>query len=566
MSMLPVPGHASRSRSFRLGVVASLALTAPLIVAVGLVAASSLQGQRPPQHRPAPKPPLIAGGEERAPAVKGIWEPVNYTEDIALTSVFFVSPSTGWVTGDKGTIVKTTDGGAHWTAQLGGDPRAAESPIGDLRFTDETHGWATRVYPQTDSKLLRTTDGEHWEEVGAIPHIFSWTYRDYRFTTPNNGAAVIGHNILVTTDAGHTWKEAYNCETTAQVNGLSRNVDCMLTSLSFISPDVGFALGGNPDMPGRVFIVKTANGGKTWALHVAEGANIQDQFSGPVGAIAFVDAQNGVVVNGAGQIFRTADGGNTWRGVPGTAGPANIGFADPEVGWSISDRGHIAFTADGGQRWLARDLRFPASTAALNAPQRDRAYLVGAHGMVYRYRVVPMAYNVANAIDAPALPTVTSPLDGQVSQLEAEVQSFAEEGGGSAAAGDSGTAAGGSAAAAGSGAAAGGSASPGSATTGAVRGRASTLGRVQALLDLVGASMPQFLARYHNLNLVYAGARTSVALPGWLETMKQGLTTFRSASDKSAAAGALAQIMSAADSLKKETSLAFQKRAGASAP
>ncbi len=78
--------------------------------------------------------------------------------------------------------------------------------------------------------------------------------------------------------------------------------------------------------------------------------------------------------------------------------------------------------------------------------------------------------------------------------------------------------------------------------------------------------MPQFLARYHNLNLVFAGARTSVALPGWFETVKQGFTTFRSASDKNAAAGALAQIMSAADSLKKETSLAFQKRSGANAP
>lgn len=459
---------------------------------------------------------------------------------------FFVSANVGWIAGNAGTIVKSADGGASWTAQLGGDVGASERTIGDLRFIDETHGWATQTSAQVDSRLLRTTDGEHWEEIGAIPHINQWTYRDYRFASAENGAAVIGHNILVTRDAGHTWKKAYDCETKAQVNGLSRNVDCFLVSLNFISPEVGFALGGSRDMPGSVFIVKTQDGGKTWALQIAEGANIEDKFSGPMGAIAFVDAQHGVVVNGDGQIFRTADGGSTWRGVPGTLGSASVMFADPEVGWSIGDRGHIAFTTDAGQRWLARDIRFPATPVALSPPRRDRAYVVGEHGMVYRYRVVPVEYSVKNGIDAPALPVIVSPLDAAVTQLSVEVQSLTAEAGSGAAPGN----------ASGGGAAA-------SAAASAARGDASKLAKLQAPLDAVGASMPQFLAKYHNLNLVFEGARTSAALPSWFETVKNGFASFRSASDRSAAAGGLAQILSAADSLKRETNLAFQKAPGA---
>jgi hypothetical protein len=45
-----------------------------------------------------------------------------------------------------------------------------------------------------------------------------------------------------------------------------------------------------------------------------------------------------------------------------------------------------------------------AKVLSLSLPRRDRAYIVGPHGMVYRYRVVPANYTVANAFDAPLMP------------------------------------------------------------------------------------------------------------------------------------------------------------------
>src|SRR5690348_2943741 len=93
----------------------------------------------------------VAARRPRAPAntlpvanqgQKGIFEPVNYGQDITLTDVFFVSPDVGWVSGEHATILKTTDGGAHWTAQVGGDPSNGDKPIGQLRFLDARHGWA----------------------------------------------------------------------------------------------------------------------------------------------------------------------------------------------------------------------------------------------------------------------------------------------------------------------------------------------------------------------------------------------------------------------------------------
>ena len=50
------------------------------------------------QSKPAPHPAGQSSEAAQAkPKYKAIWEPVNYTEDISLNSVYFVSAQTGWV-------------------------------------------------------------------------------------------------------------------------------------------------------------------------------------------------------------------------------------------------------------------------------------------------------------------------------------------------------------------------------------------------------------------------------------------------------------------------------------
>ena len=111
---------------------------------------------------------LLAAGvsvaaAQGAPAdkgAKGVWEPINYPEDLKLTDVFFVTADVGWVSGAAGTMLHTKDGGKTWEAQLGGDPAAADPDIQRLRFFDERHGWAIK-----GEKLLATKDGANWEEI-----------------------------------------------------------------------------------------------------------------------------------------------------------------------------------------------------------------------------------------------------------------------------------------------------------------------------------------------------------------------------------------------------------------
>src|SRR3989442_1375272 len=370
-----------------------------------------LMAQRP--ARPARKLPTsattLASGEQQ-PRYKAIWEPVNYTQDLNLHSVFFVTPDVGYVSGDHGTILKTTDGGKTWTVELGGDPQSREAHIYDLRFIDETHGWAI----QMRGELLRTTDGEAWERVGHIGEHFN--LKDYVFATENMGL-LVGDNpndIARTLDGGRTWEPVTVCAATIQVEGLTRNVVCELRSISFPSASIGYAVGGDR---GSLFTMKTEDAGKTWKLFYQE--KVSDNFNLVGGGqLLFKDENTGIVTLRDGKILVTTDGGQNWRGVVGTAG--EVRFADPEVGMAFQGS-LFAYTTDGGLHWNSRQLRFPTEVSGFSFPRRDRAYVVGQHGMIYRYRVVPIEYQVANMIDAPIMPGYSLSIQPDVQRLLAQI-------------------------------------------------------------------------------------------------------------------------------------------------
>ena len=79
-----------------------------------------------------------------------------------------------------------------------------------------------------------------------------------------------------------------------------------------------------------------------------------------------------------------------------------IRFADHQVGW-VARGTRIAYTSDGGKRWNTAEIRFPAEVFSSSLPARDRGYVVGEHGMIYRYRIVPIDYSVKGMISAPAI-------------------------------------------------------------------------------------------------------------------------------------------------------------------
>lgn len=362
-----------------------------------------------PARRPARAAPRSAAAGAPEPQYKGIFEPVNYGQDINFTDVFFVSPDVGWVSGEHATLLKTTDGGAHWTAQIGGDPNGTEKAISRLRFLDSRHGWAVT----DENHLLRTLDGENWEQIGTQLAPGSG-FNDYAFTSVRHGIALGGNlgGFYVTNDGGRHWQNVAPCRVRAIVQGLPRTEDCRVKKLQMVSSTSGYA---SADWSGGLAFLRTDDGGQHWASI----PNDVSECCGP--DFFFTDLNHGVMVFNNGKTYLTSDGGKSWRallssGVGLTSGGPSptLHFADPEVAWALgaspdnSDTFRVSYSTDSGQHWkMSHNIAFPVARSTelkVSFPRRDRAYVIGAHGMIYRYRVVPAGYSAANTLDAPLMP------------------------------------------------------------------------------------------------------------------------------------------------------------------
>ena len=61
----------------------------------------------------------------------------------------------------------------------------------------------------------------------------------------------------------------------------------------------------------------------------------------------------------------------------------------------------IAYSTNGGRSYSSREFPVPAKVNAVVFPDAKHGYLVGEHGMIYRYHVVPADYTAKGMIPAP---------------------------------------------------------------------------------------------------------------------------------------------------------------------
>lgn len=519
-----------------------------------------------------------------APKVKGIFEPVNLKEDLELEDVFFITPDLGYVSGSSGSIYRTTDGGATWTAQLGGDPRSAERPIEMLRFFDDRHGWAVQ-----HDKFLRTTDGENWEEIGRTLE----GLRDYVFVSEVTGFALGGlygypKFIYKTVNAGKTWKQVAELKAKVEVEGLTKEAEVWGQSIHFPNETTGYVGGGLPmcgGCGGPPLIAKTEDGGETWTVTLGPG----DPKTSTIVRVFFTDEANGFAVLQEKKVFATNDGGQTWRGLIGSPGK-DLQFADPEVAWSFTDRSTLTYTIDGGRRWSSRTIHFPADTRAMSVPRRDRVYVAGRHGMVYAYRIVPLDYEVPNMLEAPLVPGYDTEIDEEAEALATEVaaleEEVASEGESTPDAGDevtesadeesddgegvddvdvvdAGDGGGGGDDEEGAGAVVasqGATSAGGTATAWSPQRHATRLQKIQATLAALTADVPRFEGKLRNLNLVFFGLRVLNDLTDHGVAAQTALAAFRASRDSRTAQAALVELATATRALVTTTRGAFRSR------
>ena len=233
----------------------------------------------------------------------------------SLRGVSAVDDRTAWASGSKGTVLRTLDGGATWSAV----------PVPGEEATD---------------------------------------FRDIEAFGPD-GAVVMGigrpAKIFRTRDGGRTWTRTYYDDSPG----------IFLDGLAFSDEKNGLAI-GDP-MDGRFFLISTADGGDTWTpLPAASRPAAAD------GEAAFAASGTSLTVRGrdriwlstggaVARVWRSEDRGAHWEASPSgllegpaSAGGFSVAFLDRRTGITVGGdyraesaaAGNAAVSNDGGKTWL----------------------------------------------------------------------------------------------------------------------------------------------------------------------------------------------------------------------
>ena len=290
----------------------------------------------------------------------GIKSSINYGSSFsesnpqAGTSTFrrikFVNSLQGWVGGDDGKILKTSDGGNEWTLlttspyySIGND-MAAISATKAIIATNE----GTLITTTNGGTSFTATTLDNGNSLNAI-----------HFPTASIGyVAGVSGKLWKTTNGGTNY--SLLSTTTAQD----------LTEIYFPTTNTGYIVDAFTS------IYKTTNAGNNWTTVNISGIGGTKQ-------LYFVNETLGYTVNSEGDVFKTIDGGNSFTAAGSTClqTPFDMQFINDSTGFVVGSFVNascdVSYTINGGLTW--NDLTFPYAYAGWGVFAFDTSsiFLVG---------------------------------------------------------------------------------------------------------------------------------------------------------------------------------------------
>ncbi|MCW8804165.1 MAG: YCF48-related protein [Ignavibacteriaceae bacterium] len=306
---------------------------------------------------------------------QNIWEKIDSPTSKLLNSVVFTDSLNGWVSGDSGLIIHTSNGGEDWETQFTND----SLNVINIFFLNEQFGWASafsNYYEPYGTFLLRTTNGGlDWDsEYLRFGEVI---VNSFYFLDSLTGFAVGSPRVFHrTTDGGSNWEPVILDSSVA--SGIPP------LNIKFYTHQYGYACGGVRDIVGVVW--RTTDGGLSWTT-VADNLTTEPLYDIHIFDSLHVIAMGGDPEFGTSQVV-TTDGGNTWEYT--SLGifyyPISIGFRTNTEGWvPMGEQNFFLYTSDSGVNWNIYDTPDSTSITKICFPDSIHGYGVGNNGNIIKY-------------------------------------------------------------------------------------------------------------------------------------------------------------------------------------
>ncbi len=240
---------------------------------------------------------------------------------------FFPEPTLGFVTGSRGEILTTDDGGTTWRS--GGE---SLDHIRAIDFTSADSWWALAGNMAEEMLLKHSADfGKSWQIETTADAGQTARFADLHFLDETKGFALFRNELFQTEDGGKTWYRNTSLKSGDE-----------LVAIGFTDDSHGWVVCARGD------VYASEDSGASWSPRaVADARNVWKA--------QFADAENGCLLEDAGTggsvIHCTRDGGVNWVHLPSKVELHSIFVEAGARRWAAGANGTILVSRDGGTSW-----------------------------------------------------------------------------------------------------------------------------------------------------------------------------------------------------------------------
>ena len=325
-------------------------------------------------------------------AARGQWQPQASGTDAELRGLSVVSANVAWVSGTRGRVGRTSDGGKTWVIDT--VPGATGLDLRAIHAMDARTALVMSAgeAEKGQARIYRTGDGGRtWRLVFSTEQ--KGVFLDALAFWDARHGIVLGDPVdgrlffLTTDDGGRSWSRLPPDRLPQPLEGeafFAASGSCLAVQGA---SNVWVGSGGGA--AARVF--RSTDRGRTWQVSTTP-VQATNASSG-IFSVAFRDARHGVAVGGdyrqahgtSPNVALSDDGGRTWRlpnGAPPSAYLSAVSFAGPSHLVAVG-LGGTALSADRGETWKLVD-SVAYNSARFLSP--SAGWAAGPRGRIARWR------------------------------------------------------------------------------------------------------------------------------------------------------------------------------------